>query len=85
MPIQLVDFFVALWEVIKNIWEWILIIVPAIADICLFLIAVYTFYLTVCPRRLKFVGYNVKNHIFAGSTFSVALENRHRRKQNYDI
>lgn len=73
---QFGEFFVKTWNVICNIWAPISIIAPIIGDICLFFIAVYTFYLTVYPRRLKFVNYTLKRHLYEGNSFEIALENR---------
>lgn len=73
---QICDFFTNVWEIAIVIWEWIFNAVPMIGDICLFFISVYTFYLTVYPKRLRIVSFASSIHIYEGSSFEVVLENR---------
>lgn len=57
------------WEIVKDV-------ISAIGDICLFFISVYTFRLTIYPKKLKFIGYSCNSTLFFGKSFEITLENR---------
>ncbi len=52
------------------------IILPAVGDICLFFISVYTFRLTIFPKKLRFIGYRPSFSTFEGDSIEITLENR---------
>lgn len=57
------------WITIK---EWF----SLVGDVCLFVIAAYTFRLTVFPKKLRFIGYRPSFSTFEGDSLSITLENR---------
>lgn len=57
------------WIVIKDLFS-------LMGDICLFAIAIYTFRLTVFPKKLRFIGYRPSFSTFEGDSLSITLENR---------
>lgn len=66
-----------LWDYFRNIdWSFFVGILSTVGDICLFWIAVYTFRLTVFPKKLKFINFREKRSTFGGASFEITLENR---------
>ncbi len=57
-----------LWNVMKEIFS-------TVADISIFLITVYTFYITVFPK-LRFLGISHHFSMFDGDSMTISLENR---------
>lgn len=57
-------------------WAMIKSIISILGDTCLFFIAVYTFRLTVFPRKLSFVELRTISSAFNGDSFEITLENR---------
>lgn len=57
-------------------WNTLKDIISAIGDICLFFISVYTFRLTIYPKKLKFIGYSYHSSAFYGNSVEITLENR---------
>lgn len=57
------------WMMIKDLFS-------LVGDICLFAIAVYTFRLTILPKKLRFIGYRPSFSTFEGDSLAVTLENR---------
>lgn len=57
-------------------WETLKDIISVIGDVCLFFISVYTFKLTIYPKKLKFIGYNYHSSAFYGNSLEITLENR---------
>lgn len=51
-------------------------VLPAIGDICLFFISVYTFRLTIFPKKLRFIGFRPSFSTFDGNSLEITLENR---------
>jgi len=51
-------------------------ILPAIGDLCLFFISVYTFRLTIFPKKLRFIEYRACYSSFEGDSLEITLENR---------
>lgn len=59
--------------------SWIIIvreIFSTVGDICLFIIAAYTFRLTVFPKKLRFIGFRPSFSAFEGDALTIVLENR---------
>lgn len=66
-----------LWNYLNNMnWEFLVDYLSTIGDICLFLITVYTFRLTIFPKKVKFINFREKRSAFGGDSFEVTLENR---------
>lgn len=57
-------------------WEGIRIGLGILGDVCLFFIAVYTFRLTIYPKKLRFISFNWGTSTFDGDRFQITLENR---------
>lgn len=57
------------WEIVKDV-------ISAIGDTCLFFISIYTFRLTIYPKKLKFIGYSYHSSAFYGNSVEITLENR---------
>ena len=57
------------WIVVRDVFS-------LIGDICLFAIAVYTFRLTVFPKKLRFIGFQPRFSTFEGDSLTITLENR---------
>ncbi|MBD5133315.1 MAG: hypothetical protein HDT38_02410 [Clostridiales bacterium] len=51
-------------------------VLPAIGNLCLFFISVYTFRLTIFPKKLRFIGYKPCLSMFEGDAVEITLENR---------
>lgn len=51
------------WPIIKDLFS-------IVGDICLFIIAVYTFRLTVFPKKLRFIGYRPSFSTFEGDSLN---------------
>ncbi len=51
-------------------------ILPVVGDLCLFFISVYTFRLTVFPKKMRFIRYNMCCSTFEGDSLEITLENR---------
>lgn len=51
-------------------------VLPAVGNLCLFFISVYTFRLTVFPKKLRFIGYKPSFSTFEGDSLEITLENR---------
>lgn len=51
-------------------------VLPAVGDLCLFFISVYTFRLTIFPKKLRFIGYRPCFSAFEGDSLEITLENR---------
>ena len=51
-------------------------VLPTVGDVCLFGISVYTFRLTVFPKKLRFIGRRYLRSTFEGDSIEVLLENR---------
>lgn len=47
-----------------------------IGDLCLLFISVYTFRLTIFPKKLRFIGYRPFFSTFEGDSLEITLENR---------
>lgn len=75
-----------MFNVLRAIWEWlgtwkidwevIKSVISMLGDVCLFFITVYTFRLTVLPKKLKFIDFRFAMNVFYGGTIEVVLENR---------
>ena len=63
-------------SVLSDCWSGAMTVLPILGDICLFFITVYTFRLTVFPKKLKFIGFRQSFSAFGGDSFSITLENR---------
>lgn len=63
-------------SVLSDCWSGAMTVLPILGDICLFFITVYTFRLTVFPKKLKFIGFRQSFSAFEGDSFSITLENR---------
>lgn len=57
------------WAIIRELFS-------LVGDVCLFAITVYTFRLTVFPKKLRFIGYRPSFSTFEGDSLSITLENR---------
>lgn len=57
-------------------WSIIIKYLSTLGDVCLFLIAVYTFRLTIFPKKLKFINFRESKRMFGGDSFEITLENR---------
>lgn len=70
------DFFKSIWEWLSKNWITIKDIASVLGNVGMFVVAFYTFRLTVFPKKLKFIGF--KNHIsaFDGESAEFVLENR---------
>lgn len=63
--------------IISDIFDVLLnTVLPAVGNLCLFFISVYTFRLTVFPKKLRFIGYKPCFSMFEGDTVEITLENR---------
>lgn len=51
-------------------------VLPAVGNLCLFFISVYTFRLTIFPKKLRFIGYKPCFSMFEGDSLEITLENR---------
>ncbi len=51
-------------------------IISILGDACLFFITVYTFRLTIFPKKLSFIGIRRSLSAFNGDSFEITLENR---------
>jgi len=67
-----------IWGIVREIYGWFMNLLDweIIGDLCLFYIAVYTFRLTIYPKRLKFVNFKFSTGMFDGQRFEITLENR---------
>lgn len=57
-------------------WEYVKNLIGIIGDLCLFFIAVYTFRLTIFPKKLKLIGLSYQSGIWDGEAIEFILENR---------
>lgn len=64
------------WRILGDVLKWVVEIAPTVGDICIFIITVYTFYLTLYPKKLKFLDYSICYSGFWGETIKISLENR---------
>lgn len=64
---------ITMMNVVKTIINDIL---PAIGNLCLFFISVYTFRLTIFPKKLRFIKYRPSYSTFEGDSVEITLENR---------
>lgn len=60
-------------DIVKTIIHDVL---PTIGNLCLFFISVYTFRLTIFPKKLRFIGYRPHYSTFEGDSVEITLENR---------
>ena len=64
---------ITMMDIVKTIINDIL---PAIGNLCLFFISVYTFRLTIFPKKLRFIKYVPSFSTFEGDSVEITLENR---------
>lgn len=57
-------------------WDFVIILMGLIGDLCLFFVAIYTFRLTVLPKKLKFIGLSYQSSLWDGEAMEFILENR---------
>lgn len=69
-------FLVSIGEFFGNVWAWVVANAGTIDSVCVFVITVYTFYLTIFPKKLKFLDYAISYSGFWGETIKISLENR---------
>ena len=67
---------VSSWGLLGDIWAWVVSVAPTVGAVCTFIITAYPFYLTVYPKKLKFLDYAIFHSAFWGDTIKVSLENR---------
>lgn len=51
-------------------------VLPTVGNLCLFFISVYTFRLTIFPKKLRFIRYKPCFSMFEGDSVEITLENR---------
>ena len=64
------------WDVIVAIWSWITNNAAALGDICLFIVTLYTFRLTVFPIKPQVVGFRRFCEEFESDYIEIVLLNR---------
>ena len=69
-------FLMSIGEFFGNVWAWVVANAGTIDSVCIFVITVYTFYLTIFPKKLKFLDYAIHYSAFWGETVKISLENR---------
>ena len=69
-------FLLSVGEFFGNVWAWVVANAETIDSVCIFVITVYTFYLTIFPKKLKFLDYAIHHSAFWGDTVKISLENR---------
>lgn len=69
-------FLLSIGEFFGNVWAWIVANAGTIDSVCIFIITVYTFYLTIFPKKLKFLDYAIHHSAFWGDGVKISLENR---------
>lgn len=70
------EFWSGVVFVLSSCWGAAMTILPTVGDVCLFAISIYTFRLTVFPKKLKFIGFTRHLDVFSGDWLSITLENR---------
>mgnify|MGYP005798330783 CR=1 FL=1 len=64
------------WFCTEQNWSMIGSIISFLGDVCLFFVAVYTFRLTIFPKKLLLVGLRENSSAFNGNSLEIMLENR---------
>ena len=62
--------------IIEQNWGIIKSIISLLGDVCLFFVTVYTFRLTILPKKLSWVEFRKLSSQFKGNSFEITLENR---------
>lgn len=70
------EFILSVGEFFGNIGTWAVANAGTIESVCVFVITVYTFYLTIFPKKLKFLDYSIHYSVFWGESIKISLENR---------
>ena len=73
---EIIEFILSVWNVIQPFWDLIKSGLALIGDICLFCISIYTFRLTVFPKKLNFISFQHNRTSLNGDSFEIVLENR---------
>jgi len=72
----LLEYLLYVWDFLGMVWTWIITNAGTIESVCILTITVYTFYLTIFPKKLKFLDFEFRYTAFYGETIKVSLENR---------
>lgn len=67
-----------IFEVISNVitWQGIKEFFSIIGDICLFLVTMYTFRVTILPMKLRYIGFSQTMDAFQGESVEITLANQ---------